>query len=116
MSLRQMEYLVTVVAEGSFTRAAAELLHVTQSALSPQIKALEREVGGPLLERIARGVRLTPMGRAYLHARRTRRTQRRTGPPRRAGVGRGAERRAAHRDGARTRHRRAPGGLCALGA
>ncbi|RCG15863.1 LysR family transcriptional regulator [Streptomyces reniochalinae] len=65
MSLRQMEYLVTVVEETSFTRAA-EALHVTQSALSHQIKALEREVGGPLLERLPRGVRLTPMGRAFL--------------------------------------------------
>ncbi|MFD7504809.1 LysR family transcriptional regulator [Streptomyces sp. NPDC059850] len=65
MSLRQMEYLMTVVEEASFTRAA-DLLGVTQSALSHQIKALEREVGGPLLERLPRGVRLTPMGRAFL--------------------------------------------------
>ncbi|MFE9389095.1 LysR substrate-binding domain-containing protein [Streptomyces sp. NPDC006784] len=65
MSLRQMEYLVTVLEEGSFTRAA-EALHVTQSALSHQIKALEREVGGPLLERLPRSVRPTPMGRAFL--------------------------------------------------
>ena len=65
MSLRQMEYLVTVVEESSFTRAA-ETLHVTQSALSHQIKALERDVGGPLLERLPRGVRLTQMGRAFL--------------------------------------------------
>ncbi|AJT63675.1 hypothetical protein T261_1990 [Streptomyces lydicus] len=64
MSLRQMEYLVAVVEEESFTRAA-EALHVTQSALSHQIKALEREAGGALLERMPRGVRLTPMGRAY---------------------------------------------------
>ncbi|MEU6330849.1 LysR family transcriptional regulator [Streptomyces sp. NPDC047049] len=64
MSLRQMEYLVEVVERESFTRAA-EALHVTQSALSHQIKALEREVGGPLLERMTRGVRLTVMGRAY---------------------------------------------------
>lgn len=64
MSLRQMEYLVAVVEEESFTRAA-EILHVTQSALSHQIKALERAVGGPLLERLTRGVRLTAMGRAY---------------------------------------------------
>ncbi len=64
MSLRQMEYLVAVIEEESFTRAA-EALHVTQSALSHQIKALEREVGGPLLERMPRGVRLTAMGRAY---------------------------------------------------
>lgn len=59
-----MEYFLTVVEERSFTRAA-ELLHVTQPALSHQIKALERAVGGPLLERLPRGVRLTPMGRAF---------------------------------------------------
>ncbi|MFF7337961.1 LysR substrate-binding domain-containing protein [Streptomyces sp. NPDC008163] len=71
MSLRQMEYFVTVVEEASFTRAA-ERLHVTQPALSHQIKALERAVGGPLLERLPRGVRLTAMGRAYLpHAERS---------------------------------------------
>ncbi|MFG1808512.1 LysR substrate-binding domain-containing protein [Streptomyces sp. NPDC049040] len=65
MSLRQMEYFVTVVDAGSFTRAA-EILHVTQPALSHQIKAFERHIGGPLLERLPRGVRLTPMGRAFL--------------------------------------------------
>jgi len=71
MSLRQMEYFVTVVEEASFTRAA-ELLHVTQPALSHQIKALERAVGGPLLERLPRGVRLTAVGRAFLpHAERS---------------------------------------------
>ncbi|MFI7019026.1 LysR family transcriptional regulator [Streptomyces sp. NPDC050164] len=64
MSLRQMEYFLTVVEEASFTRAA-ELLHVSQPALSHQIKALERSVGGALLERMPRGVRLTPMGRAF---------------------------------------------------
>lgn len=65
VSLRQMEYFVAVVEESSFTRAA-ELLHVTQPALSHQIKALEKSVGGDLLERLPRGVRLTPMGRAFL--------------------------------------------------
>ncbi|MGK5630559.1 LysR family transcriptional regulator [Streptomyces sp. URMC 123] len=65
MSLRQMEYFLAVVEQSSFTRAA-ELLHVTQSALSHQIKALEREIGGALLERLPRGVRPTPMGRAFL--------------------------------------------------
>ncbi|SDY80394.1 DNA-binding transcriptional regulator, LysR family [Amycolatopsis xylanica] len=68
-SLRQLEYLVTVVDEGSFTKAA-EVLHVTQPALSHQMRALERSVGGPLLERLPRAIRLTPMGRAMLpHAR-----------------------------------------------
>ncbi|MER7465884.1 LysR family transcriptional regulator [Streptomyces sp. NPDC097981] len=68
-TLRQFEYLVTVVDSGSFTRAA-ELLHVSQPALSHQVRALERDAGGPLLERLPRAVRLTPMGRAMLpHAR-----------------------------------------------
>ncbi|MEU4391925.1 LysR family transcriptional regulator [Kribbella sp. NPDC023855] len=68
-TLRQLEYLVAVVDLGSFTKAA-ELLHVTQPALSHQIRALERSAGGPLLERLPRAVRLTPTGRAMLpHAR-----------------------------------------------
>ncbi|GAA1595733.1 LysR family transcriptional regulator [Kribbella sancticallisti] len=68
-TLRQLEYLVAVVDEGSFTRAA-ELLHVTQPALSHQIRALERSSGSPLLERLPRAIRLTPTGRAMLpHAR-----------------------------------------------
>ena len=69
ISLRQLEYFVTVVDEGSFTRAA-EVLHVSQPGLSHQIQALERELGGPLLERLPRKVRLTPAGRTALpHAR-----------------------------------------------
>ncbi|MFJ6651006.1 LysR family transcriptional regulator [Streptomyces sp. NPDC091290] len=68
-SLRQLEYLVTVADLASFTRAA-ETLHVTQPALSHQIRALEQEVGAPLLERLPRGVRPTVSGRAMLvHAR-----------------------------------------------
>jgi DNA-binding transcriptional LysR family regulator len=69
VSLRQLEYFITVVDEGSFTRAA-ELLCVSQPGLSHQIQALERELGGPLLERLPRKVRLTPAGRTALpHAR-----------------------------------------------
>lgn len=69
LSLRQLQYLVTVVDAGSFTRAA-EVLHVTQPALSHQIRALERAAGAPLLERLPRAVGLTPAGRAMLpHAR-----------------------------------------------
>jgi DNA-binding transcriptional LysR family regulator len=47
MTLRQMEYLVAVAEEGSFTRAA-ERLFVSQPALSHQIKVLEQSVGGEL--------------------------------------------------------------------
>src|SRR2546429_7965399 len=69
VTLRQLEYFVAVVDEGSFTRAA-EVLHVTQPGLSHQFQALERELGGPLLERLPRQVRLTPAGRAALpHSR-----------------------------------------------
>ncbi len=69
ISLRQLEYFVTVVDEGSFTAAAARL-HVSQPGLSHQIQTLERQLRGPLLERLPRGVRLTPAGRTALpHAR-----------------------------------------------
>jgi DNA-binding transcriptional LysR family regulator len=68
-TLRQLEYLVTVADLGSFTRAAAEL-HVSQPTLSSQIAVLEREIGGSLLDRLPRAVRLTPAGRALIpHAR-----------------------------------------------
>jgi len=68
-TLRQLEYLVTVADLGSFTRAAAQL-HVSQPTLSSQIAVLEREVGGSLLDRLPRTVRLTPAGRALIpHAR-----------------------------------------------
>jgi len=49
----------------SFTRAAARL-HLTQSAISHQIKALEAEVGEPLFHRGRRGVRLTERGARLL--------------------------------------------------
>jgi DNA-binding transcriptional LysR family regulator len=65
MSLRQMEYLLAVVDEGSFT-AAARRLEVSQPALSHQVRALEATVGEVLLERSAAAVHLTPAGRAYL--------------------------------------------------
>jgi DNA-binding transcriptional LysR family regulator len=65
MTLRQLEYLITVAEEGSFTRAA-ERLFVSQPALSHQVKALESDVGGELLERLPNSVQLTPMGRAFL--------------------------------------------------
>ena len=56
ISLRQLEYFVTVVDEESFTAAAARL-HVSQPGLSHQIQALERQLGGPLLERLSRALK-----------------------------------------------------------
>lgn len=49
----------------SFTRAADEL-HVTQAAISHQVKTLEDWIGTPLFQRMKRGLRLTPTGEAYL--------------------------------------------------
>lgn len=60
--LRQLRYLVVVGEEGSFTRAA-EALTMTQSALSRAIAALERTVGVALVDRMPRGVALTPAGK-----------------------------------------------------
>jgi DNA-binding transcriptional LysR family regulator len=69
MELRQLSYLVAVVEEGSFTKAAARV-HVAQPAVSQQIAQLERELGEKLLDRSDRRVRLTPAGEAFLpHAR-----------------------------------------------
>jgi DNA-binding transcriptional LysR family regulator len=68
-TLRQMAYWLAVVEEGSFTRAA-ERMHVSQPSLSQQIRSLEAELGGELLERLPRSVRLTAAGKAFLpHAR-----------------------------------------------
>lgn len=64
MTLRQLQYLLAVAEAGSFTRAA-ERLHVAQPSLSQQIQALESEIGGRLLERPPRPVRLTPAGKAF---------------------------------------------------
>jgi len=49
-------------------RLAAEELHLTQSAVSRQVKTLEDEVGARLLERDTRGVRVTPAGVTLLQA------------------------------------------------
>ena len=61
-SLHQLRLLVTVAERGSFTQAA-EALHISQPAVSAQVRELERRYGQPLLERQARGVRLTEAGR-----------------------------------------------------
>lgn len=65
ITLRQLRYFLALAREGHFTRAA-ETMHVTQPALSMQIRTLEAEVGGPLVERTPMGVVLTPQGRALV--------------------------------------------------
>lgn len=61
MDLRQLRYFLTVVHEGSVSRAA-EQLSMTQPPLSAAIARLERELGVRLLERHSRGVDATVAG------------------------------------------------------
>ena len=65
MELQQLRYVLAVEEERSFTRAATRC-HVVQSALSHQIKALEREIGVQLFARSSRRVELTAAGAAFL--------------------------------------------------
>jgi DNA-binding transcriptional LysR family regulator len=69
MELRQLRYFVSVVDAGSITRAC-DSLHVVQSAVSHQLKLLEKELGSSLLVRSGHGVLPTSSGTAlYSHAR-----------------------------------------------
>src|SRR5687767_4438256 len=65
LDVRRLRVLREVAQQGSFS-AAGEELGYTQSAVSQQIAALEREAGTILVERNARGVRLTDAGRALV--------------------------------------------------
>jgi len=62
--------LVAAVEDGGSVSAAAQALHLSQPAASRMIAELEASFGAPLCERLARGVRLTPLGTALArHAR-----------------------------------------------
>src|SRR3954454_5080051 len=64
VELRQLEYFMAVVEEGSFTSAAARLFMV-QSSLSASLLTLERELGTELFIRGRRGAELTDAGQAF---------------------------------------------------
>ena len=70
MILRHIRYMLAVAEHRNFTRAA-DALHVSQPALSQQIKQLEETLGVQLFDRTGRTVRLTDMGSVYIeYARR----------------------------------------------
>jgi DNA-binding transcriptional LysR family regulator len=61
MTLVQLRHLISLAESGSFTRSA-QVLFLTQPALSRSIRALEEELGQPLFDRIGRRSVLTPFG------------------------------------------------------
>ncbi len=63
MDIRRLELLRELADRGSVTAVAAAT-HRTASAVSQQLKILEREAGVPLTERSGRGIQLTSAGRA----------------------------------------------------
>jgi DNA-binding transcriptional LysR family regulator len=67
VTLRQLRTLAAVIDEGSFS-GAAKALHLTQPAVSLQLKELERACGLELVERTGRRIRLTEAGHELLHA------------------------------------------------
>ena len=70
MELRHLRYFVAVAETESLSLAAKSKLHTSQPSLSRQLRDLEEEIGAQLMTRTARGVALTPAGRAFLdHAR-----------------------------------------------
>lgn len=70
MELRHLRSFIKT-AELQHIAQAAQALHLTQPALSVQIRQLEEELGTVLFDRVGRGIQLTPSGRLFLaHARR----------------------------------------------
>jgi DNA-binding transcriptional LysR family regulator len=65
LSLRQLRYALAVWRERSFIRAA-ERLHVSQPAISGQVRQLENDIGFDLFRRTGQGVETTEIGRTFL--------------------------------------------------
>lgn len=65
MDIKQVQYFLAVSAAGSFS-AAADELYITQSSISKQIIALEKELEVPLFDRSKRKITLTEAGEIFL--------------------------------------------------
>src|SRR5882757_3488308 len=63
---RQVRAFCVLARTGSFTQTAREL-HITQSGISHSMKALERDIGCRLLDRLGKKVVLTQAGEQLLH-------------------------------------------------
>jgi DNA-binding transcriptional LysR family regulator len=66
-TLRQLKVFESVARNLSFSRAAEEL-HLTQPAVSTQIKKLQEHAGLPLFEQLGKKIHLTPAGQEMLHS------------------------------------------------
>jgi DNA-binding transcriptional LysR family regulator len=66
VSVRQLRVFEAVARRSSYTRAAEEL-HLSQPAVSMQVRQLEDQVGLPLFERVGKGIGLTEAGREIYH-------------------------------------------------
>ena len=66
MDFRQIRYALSVAKERSFTKASVRL-NISQSAVSEQVKLLEKELGFPLFRRTSRGIEQTERGRTFLY-------------------------------------------------
>lgn len=67
MNTKQLEYVLVLSREGSFSKAA-DALNITQPSLSQYIKKIEKEIGLPLFDRTNGEVRLTDAGHVYLES------------------------------------------------
>jgi DNA-binding transcriptional LysR family regulator len=63
----RLQVFHAVVTSGSFSRAAREVLHISQPAVSKHVQALEEELGVPLLQRVGKRVILTEAGQIVQH-------------------------------------------------
>jgi DNA-binding transcriptional LysR family regulator len=68
VELRHLRYFVAVAERQNVLRAATQKLHVSQPAVSRQIRDLEDELGVQLFERTGKSIRLTEPGRVFLKA------------------------------------------------
>lgn len=67
MNERHIEYVLTIVREGSIT-AASRKLYVTQPSLSQTIKLIERNLGAEIFNRKTEPISVTPAGQKYIEA------------------------------------------------
>lgn len=67
MSQKELNYILKVLEEGSFSKAA-EKLYISQPSLSEYIKRIEKRIGTPLLNRQANTVSLTEAGKIFVES------------------------------------------------